>query len=102
MDNLIFDDNIKVSIVQTPTSPIDGDDVVFSARISIDNQTGAYHETSTYFFSYTWLMSNDGGNSFYQIGQDLDTLTINNTLHNVKNVFERKKLANTPQPNHFS
>ena len=93
MDNLIFDDNIKVSIVQTPTSPIDGDDVVFSARISIDNQTGAYHETSTYFFSYTWLMSNDGGNSFYQIGQDLDTLTINNISPDFFNNVYKVKIA---------
>lgn len=80
MDNIFFDNDIQVVVSQSPQNPIVGDDVVFTATATIANATQdySYTEDPTYFFSYTWLESKDGGNTFYQIGPDLDTLTLNN------------------------
>jgi hypothetical protein len=78
MDNLFFDNNIKVSITKSPENPIEGDDVVFTAVVSISQTTEEYSNNSTYFFSYTWMESKDGGASYYMVGQDLENLTIPN------------------------
>ena len=78
MDNLYFNNNISVTITKSPESPIEGDDVVFTATAVIDQPTPAYTNDSTYFFSYQWMESQDGGVTYYQVGQDLETLTISN------------------------
>lgn len=78
MNNLFFNNDIVVTIVKSPENPIEGDDVVFTASVNIDQPTGNYSDNSTYFFSYTWMESQDGGISYYKVGQDLDNLTIPN------------------------
>lgn len=78
MENLLFDNNIKVSVTQSPISPIMGDDVTFRANVFLSNPSSNYTTINNYFFSYTWLVSNDGGNNFYQVGSDLEELIIYN------------------------
>lgn len=78
MDNLYFNNNISVTITKSPENPIEGDDVTFTASAVIDQPTSAYTNDSTYFFSYQWMESQDGGVTYYQVGQDLETLTIPN------------------------
>ena len=75
MDNIIFNDNIEVSITKSPDYPIEGDDVVFTANAYIANVSD-YSIPSNYFFSYTWMESQDGGVTYYKVGQDLEVLTI--------------------------
>jgi hypothetical protein len=75
MDNIIFNDNIEVSITKSPDYPIEGDDVVFTANAYIANVSD-YSIPSNYFFSYTWMESQDGGVTYYKVGQDLEILTI--------------------------
>lgn len=76
MENLLFDNNIKVTVSQSPTDPTMGDDVTFTANVFFSRPSDEYGVPNTYFFSYTWLVSNDGGNNFYQVGSDLEELVI--------------------------
>jgi hypothetical protein len=77
MDNIIFNDIIEVSITKSPDYPIEGDDIVFTANVRIAN-TSDYSIPDNYFLSYTWMESQDGGATYYRVGQDLETLTISN------------------------
>ena len=93
MDNIFFDNDIQVVVSQNPKNPIVGDDVVFTAKATIANFTQDDTEDPTYFFSYTWLESKDGGNTFYQIGPDLDTLTLNNVSNSFFTSIYKIKVA---------
>jgi hypothetical protein len=93
MSNFIFDNDIIVSITQNPELPIEGDNVVFKAQVNMQNLTAEYSNASTYFFSYTWYESRDGGQTYYQIGQDLDTLEISNISKNFFNNTYKVKVA---------
>jgi hypothetical protein len=77
MDNIIFNDSIEVSITKSPDYPIEGDDIVFTANVRIANTTD-YSIPDNYFLSYTWMESQDGGATYYRVGQDLEILTILN------------------------
>lgn len=78
MENLLFDNNIKVTVTQSPINPVAGDDVTFNASVFFSRPSEDYAIPNTYFFSYTWLVSSDGGNNFYQVGYDLEELIIYN------------------------
>ena len=77
MDNIIFNDNIEVSITKSPDYPIEGDDIVFTANVRIVNAAD-YSIPDNYFLSYTWMESQDGGATYYKVGQDLENLIISN------------------------
>ena len=93
MNNLFFDNNIKVSISKSPENPIEGDDVVFVASVNMNQRTTNYSNNSTYFFSYTWMESQDGGASYYKVGQDLENLTISNISKNFFNNLYKVQVA---------
>jgi hypothetical protein len=93
MDNLFFDNNIVVTITKSPENPIEGDDVVFTSSVSISDKTENYSNNSTYFFSYSWMESQDGGNTYYAVGQDLPTLTISNISKNFFNNLYKVQVA---------
>lgn len=93
MDNIIFDDNIKVSVLQSPVNPIVGDEVVFTANVIFSRPSDNYSIPNTYFFSYTWLASNDGGDTFYQVGNDTEELVITNIDTNFFNTIYKVQVA---------
>lgn len=95
MDNLFFDNNVSVSVTQNPSLPSEGDDVTFVATAKIDNVTIDSYEYNnpTYFFSYTWLVSENNGVSYKQIGSDTETLTIRQISKEAINYIYKVKVA---------
>lgn len=95
MDNLFFDDNISVSISQNPSVPSEGDDIVFTATAKIDNITieSYQYDNPTYFFSYTWLVSEDNGITYKKIGEDIETLTVKRVSKEAINYIYKVKVA---------
>ena len=67
MDNIIFDNNIQVVVSQSPTSPADGDTVIFTAQPQVVFATGNRTELENYDFIYTWMVSYDSGLNYQKV-----------------------------------
>lgn len=93
MENIFFNNSIQVSVTQTPEKPSVGDDVTFKTSVILSKTTDQYEIKDTYFFSYTWMVSSDGGNNFYQIGSDLEELIIYDIDQNFFNNIYKVKVA---------
>lgn len=96
MDNIIFDNNIQVIVSQSPTSPADGDTVIFTAQPQVVFATGNRTELENYDFIYTWMVSYDGGLNYQKIGnsnnvlilENINSQQFNNNIYKVKIVLE--------------
>ena len=94
MNEILFNNEIKVSVSQSPENPQDGDTVVFSATSYISSVNNA--ESAGYNFTYIWMVSYDGGISYKKIGINNSTLIIENinsqqfqnNLYKVKIILE--------------
>lgn len=96
MNDVIFNNEIKVTVVQNPEIAEDGDTVEFSATpqllFATENRTGI----DNYSFTYTWMVSYDGGLSYKKTGTNTDKLVLenintkvfNNSIYKVKVVLE--------------
>jgi hypothetical protein len=93
MTTIIFNNNITVSVTQTPENPMVGDDVAFKASVALSKVSIEYKIKNNYFFSYIWLVSSDGGDSFYQVGSDLEELVVSNIDQNFFNNIYKVQVA---------
>lgn len=78
MNNILFNNQVVVTVSRTPSSPAEGDTVTFTATPSINLPNENYSSLENYYFSYAWMVSNNGGTSYIQIGDNNPVLIINN------------------------
>jgi len=94
MNEILFNNEIKVSVSQSPENPQDGDTVVFSATSYISSINDA--ASAGYNFTYIWMVSYDGGISYKKIGtnnsiliiENINSQQFQNNLYKVKIILE--------------
>jgi hypothetical protein len=90
MDYIVFQNQIKVSVTKSPEIPSEGDTVIFSANASLLNAEN--FDIDNYLFEYTWMVSENEGVSFYKIGDNSNTLIINDISKNFDNSIYKVKV----------
>lgn len=96
MNDVIFNNDIKVTVAQSPEIAADGDTVEFSATPELLFATDNRTEIQNYNFTYIWMVSYDGGLTYKKIGDNTDKLVLeninakvfNSSIYKVKVVLE--------------
>lgn len=96
MNDVIFNNDVKVTVTQNPEIAEDGDTVEFLATPELLFATEDRTATENYSFTYIWMVSYDGGLSYQKTGIGTDKLTLenintkifNNSIYKVKVILE--------------
>lgn len=76
MNEIIFDNHIKVEVTQEPASPSVGDAVRFIAAPKLIFPDSNKLAEDSYSFDYTWVVSNDGGQTYTKTGENANILIV--------------------------